>query len=234
MRVSPSRTSPMSSSLLVLVMIAVLGLMSAAAVLSKTRRIRAYYFSGQGRLVRQAIQQEVRAGHCPRRFSALALSGLGEFSAARRALLSPPCEPADEDQELALCVQIVAEAFEGNREESLLLCQRLLRVPLRATKKNDVRRQARRAGVVAIARTMAGAGDEIDLAELLRTPTFEPALFWACRYSAALCCVTRRHLELAYSLVERAPSWPEDSVFQRLHTRILVHVGQDRAQRRAA
>lgn len=224
----------MSAPLFVFVLVVVFALTWGAVALSRTRRIRAYYFSGQAPLVKQAIQEEVSAGNCPKRFAALALSGLGEFSAARRALLSPPCEPADEDQELALCVRIVAEAFEGNREKSLLLCQRLLHAPLRASRKNDVRRQARRAGVVAIARTVAGAGDEIDLADLLRTPTFEPALFWACRYSAALCCVTRNDLELAHSLVVRAPVWPKDSIFQRLQSRILVHVVQDRAQRRAA
>jgi hypothetical protein len=225
----------MSASLLqILISLIVLVTAGASLVLSQTRRRRAYYFSGRGTLVREAIREELDLGRCTPRFVALALSGLGEFSAARRALLVPPSASPEEDQELSLCVHIVAEAFEGNREESLSLCQRLLRAPLRSSKRDGVRRQARRAGVVAIARTVAGAGDEIDFAELLRTPTFEPALFWACRYSAALCCVTRNDAELAHSLVEWAPDWPEDSIFHRLQTRILVHVGHERAQRSAA
>lgn len=149
-------------------------------------------------------------------------------------MLAPFRAPSDEEEELSLCVEILGESFEGRSREALALCQRLLKGAFQPTAQTRARRQARRAGVVAIARATAGVGDEVDLAELSRTPTFEPALYWACRYSAALCCVARKEPELGLALVAKAPSWGEDSVFQALQIRIaaaasLARQASDRA-----
>lgn len=227
---------PMPASLLFVCLLCAGALvLLGAPVLFRTQRRRAQYFSGRAPLVRAAVQEEIDQGHCPGRFRALALSGTGELLAARRALLAPFHAPFDEEEELSLCVEILGEAFEGRSREALALCQRLLQAAFRPTAQSRARRQARRAGVVAIARATAGVGDEVDLAELSRTPTFEPALYWACRYSAALCCVARQEPELGLALVAKAPSWGQDSVFQVLQKRIHAAACDARqAARRAA
>jgi|GEM_PF-6903234 len=188
----------------------------------RARRRRAGYFSGQPARVRQSIAEDLVLANSPTRFRALALAGVGDFGAARRALMAPGDGPKDEDEELELCARIVAESFEGRSEDALVLCRELIDVPLDSLSGGDVRRQARRAGVLAIARTVSGAADEVDLAELARTPTFEPSLFWACRYSAALSCCVRGEASLARGLVQNAPGWPAESFFCELQGRILA------------
>lgn len=186
------------------------------------RRRRAGYSSGRAELVREAIAEDIELSSSPARFRALALAGVGDFQATRRALLAPGDGSVDEDKELELCARIVLESFDGRREEALELCRDLLNLPLRSVGRSLERRQARRAGVVAIARTASSVADEVDYAELARTPTFEPSLFWACRYGAALSCVRRQEPALAHRLVQGAPTWPTESYFHRLQERILA------------
>lgn len=214
----------MSESMgIVLVLVAggLMGLASFLRVLRATQQRRAQYQSGQRGLVEAAVQDELACGQGPAQLRTLALASLGEFTRARRALLSHPGD-AEERRELQLCAQVLVEAFEGQTERALCLCRDLMRVPLRCKGARGRRRRARREATVAVARAAGGLADAADYQALLRASVVEPTMYWACRYGAAIACWAKREQALVSLLVKDAPPWPEESAFRHLHARLSV------------
>lgn len=213
---------------LVMYLVAVLcfaaGVHYAAAQWARARMRRQHYRSGDMRLVTDAVDDELQAGTASCRLRALALAGLGDFAAARRDLLGDQGS-SQEDQEIRLCVHILMFTFEGQALAALSLCRRMVHVPISGPAEQRARRQARRDGIVAIVRAVSGTADEDDYQALSRASTFEPSLYWACRYGAAVACCAKSEPELAYRLVAGAPRWPKESVFCLLHSRIAAFAG---------
>lgn len=178
------------------------------------------YSSGDFRRVSAALSEEWSEGTASRRLRALAMVGLGDFAAARRELLSPR-DSNHEDRELRLCAHIVMLAFEGQALSALRLCTALVALPLVAEDGQERRRRARREGIVAIARALGGAADEEDYQALILAARWEPALHWPCCYGAAVACYVKSEPLLARKLVERAPRWPQESIFRGLHSRLF-------------
>lgn len=214
----------MSESLGIVLTISMLGLLGLGSFVRMTlaaRKRRAHYQSGQRGLVEAAVQEELASGQGPAQLRILALASLGEFAGARRALLSKPGD-AEERRELQLCAQVLVESFEGEKERALALCRELMGVPLCCRGARGRRRRARREATVAVARAVGGVADAGDYEALLRASTFEPTMYWACRYGAAVACWAKREHELVSLLVKDAPPWPEESAFRRLHARLAV------------
>ncbi len=206
----------LASLVLLLILVVVVG-----GAFRGARARRDDYRSGDSTRVQAAVVEEVDSGTAPQRLLALALAGSGDFSAARRALISLGYEGA-EDEEVSLCARIVILAFEGQSGTALGLCHRLVGLPLSEGESIHSRRRARREGIVALARAVAGSADEGDYLALSRAARFEPALYWACRYGAAVACCVRDEVQLAYDLVKDAPRWPKESCFRLLHSRIVA------------
>jgi hypothetical protein len=181
------------------------------------------YSSGDPHRVSAALAEEWSEGTASRRLRALAMVGLGDFAAARRDLLSPR-ESNQEDHELRLCAHIVMLAFEGQALPALHLCKTLVLLPMVAESGQERRRRARREGIVAIVRALSGAADEDDYRAMMSTARWEPALYWACCYGAAVACHVKSENQLARKLVEHAPCWPQESIFSGLHSRIVAAV----------
>lgn len=205
--------------------------MGLAGLWHLTRARRTDYESGSWLRVERAIERDVRYGEASPALNALALVGVGDFASARRTLLRPPRGAADEDREISLCTRALIAAFEGRVDPALCLCKQLVDLPFDPRRSQRQRRAARRAGVIAIARALAGTADELDYEELRVMAAFEPALYWPCRYGAALSCCARDDAELASRLLSHAPSWPRESAFCALHERILRRAEQQRSAR---
>jgi len=218
------RSQGASLQVLILVTLGLVLLLSSQLLshhMRLARRRRDHYQSGDVARVRAAVTEELKSGLAPVQLQTLALAGTGDFAAARRALLNNQhCDL--EDQELQLCAKIVILSFEGQQGSALGLCRRLLSLPLVDSSQQRSRQAARREGIVALARAVAGAADEGDYLALSRASGLEPALYWACRYGAAVACYVKDERELACRLVEHAPLWPKDSVFRRIHSRIVA------------
>ncbi len=181
---------------------------------------RADYRSGDRLRVQAAAMAERDLGMAPAQLRTLALAGVGDFTGARAALAVGATGNVEEE-ELSLCARIVILAFEGKPSSALKLCKQLIALPVIASRADLTRRSARREGIVALARAVSGAADERDYLALSRAPTFEPSLYWACRYGAAVACCVKGESELAHRLVQEAPHWPKESVFRRIHSRIV-------------
>jgi hypothetical protein len=65
---------------------------------------------------------------------------------------------------------------------------------------------------------------------LERAAESSPLVYWAMRYGAAIVAIDQRQLDKARALIERAPSWPEESTFRSFHQEIEAQLGE--AQRR--
>lgn len=189
-----------------------------------TRRRRADFFSGYAERALRAAEEEVDLGQVPRNYRVLTLAAVGDFAGARRALLAGVGNQDWGCQELGLCARILIESFEGNPRRALALCRDLLDEATLYDRRSMVRRES----VIAIARIAAGVGDDDDLLEVGRAPTFEPALLWACRYATIL---PQRGASLSsYPIFRSAPRWPRESYFYWLQQRLTV---QTRGRRQA-
>ncbi len=197
-----------------------LGLALARAFYQVQKR-RKYYFSGRRAWVLEAAAIEVSEGHTTPAFSALALAALGDVRGVSRSLLARSNDFDEENEELFLCSRILGEAFEGEVEKSYSTCGELMCLSLNAAPDRLERRRVRRQGVIAIAKSVAGEGETADLEVLAQTPTLEPVLYWACRYGVALALYNNGSLAQAQLLVQGAPHWPSESIFQRLQCEIF-------------
>src|SRR5690606_11933021 len=140
--------------------------------------------------------------------------GVGDFGAARRALLAGEETRGRDAYEISMCARILIEAFEGEPPRALSLCRDLLQ----NSSLDDARSAVRRESVVSIARIAAGLADEDDWEGLRRAPIFEPALLWVCRYATVL---RRREASLrTHPVFVTAPPWPRESYFFWLQRRL--------------
>lgn len=197
--------------------------------------------SGDAQCTHQAVDEELDLGNVPRSYRTFAHAALGEFTSARRALLSGPVSGSQSSpqssrqsaellaKDYGLCTCVLMAAFENDSSRALRYAEQLVKIPLEGE-----RHLARRSAVISVARVLAGVVDEEDWEYLNAAPTFEPMMLWPCRYAVASILRASGHREQILRLIGSAPRWPETSHFYRLHAELVEHFRPGRVHQEAA
>jgi hypothetical protein len=157
--------------------------------------------------------------------TATALVSNGMVERARSMLSRAHKGPAwDAALEHRLFIEVLADAFEGDRGRALENAQRLAELPLpHASPFVRARVSLLRSAAGALARAFAHTADKADLGVLRSAARRNPLVHWAMRYAAAVACIDRGRPDRARKLLEGAPEWPEASVFQAFHAELVQH-----------
>jgi len=150
-----------------------------AAFVQATLR-RHHLKSGETARAARAARAEVESLQVPVSYKEFALVALGEFVAARTSLFAKLHAEGAVDRDYCLCSEVLMSAFENQAERSLEFARKLVELPVEGD-----RHRARRLAVVSVARVLAGVHEEEDWEHLQLAATYEPVLYWPCRYAAA-------------------------------------------------
>ncbi len=203
-------------------------------VLERTRR-RAVYRSGNVREILDTalLETDADSENSISLKRALAFAALGVTGPARLALQSRPRRPlADQEREELLIVETLVEAFDGEHTNATRRVAALDLLPLPT---GSAERRARnvRQCLAAMVRAFDGRSEADDLEVLVRGPEVLPILYWATRYAAAAVCAQRGARDAVQTLLQDAPTWPEESAFSLLHRDLLGDL-EEPSQRRVA
>jgi hypothetical protein len=134
-----------------------------------------------------------------------------------RATRGPAWEAALEHR---LVVETLLDAFEGRVNEAMDSAGTLRRLPLPPSPMLRARVRELRQAMNAFARAFAHRAERGDLDALSRAGRANPLVHWALAYAAAVVHIDGGNPDRARKLLDRAPDWPDESVFQAFHTEI--------------
>jgi len=156
---------------------------------------------------------------------ATAYATCGFVQSARRALERAVRGPAwDAAIEQRLVIETLLDTYEGEREaavEKAAVLERLPVPPVGFLTRRKIMRLRR--GVAAHARAFAHRTSEGDATSLRKAAKSSPIVYWAMRYAEAVVAVDRGDRGRAALLLDGAPEWPVDSVFQAFHAELRAH-----------
>ena len=159
--------------------------------------------------------------------TATAFAAYGRVEEARRALRSAVRGPAwDAALEHRLFLDVMLSTFEGDEEGAFASSQQLAALPIPETSRLRSRVTALRESAAALARAFVHRSRAGDLELLERAAESSPLVYWAMRYGAAIVAIDQRQLDKARALIERAPSWPEESTFRSFHQEIEAQLSE--------
>jgi hypothetical protein len=152
---------------------------------------------------------------------ATAFAANGFVDRARTALARSTRGPAWEAAlEHRLVVETLLDAFEGSSNEAMDTAGELRRLPLPVSPPLRARVRELRSAMNAFARAFAHRSEHGDLDALSRASRANPLVHWALAYAAAVVHIDGGNPDRARKLLDRAPKWPNDSVFHAFHAEI--------------
>jgi hypothetical protein len=154
---------------------------------------------------RQTVGPLVRA-------TALAAHGLtdrarGALERAQRGLAW------DNALEHRLFIEVLLDAFEGERTQALDKAQVLKALPFPRSPWAEQRARVLRGAALALARAFAHCSERGDVERLKAAAKQHPLVYWAMRYALAVVCIDQGQPSRALELIDGAPRWPEGSAF---------------------
>lgn len=157
--------------------------------------------------------------------AATALVSNGMVERARSVLSRARKGPAwDAALEHRLFIEVLADAFEGDRDRAVQNAAQLAALPLPpASPFVRARVALLRSAAGALARAFAHSARKGDLGVLRSAARKNPLVHWAMRYAAAVACIDSGKRSQARKYLEGAPAWPEASVFQAFHAELAEH-----------
>lgn len=154
--------------------------------------------------------------------SAMAFAAYGWVDEARVQLQRARFQPQlTLNPEHMLFVETLIEAFDGDRSLAIQSADQIASLPVPAVG-SRLQKQVvlLRSSLGALARAFARRSCTGDLEVLEQVAQTSPLVSWAMRYAAAIIAIDRQDLPRARSLIDGAPSWPEQSAFRAFHEEI--------------
>jgi hypothetical protein len=191
------------------------------------RRTRRLLISGDiGRIIATWQSSLRRAETMAPLVTATAYAAYGFIDKARDALARAASGAAwDAAVEQRLFVEALLDVYEGERSRAVEKAEELERLPLPKVGFWMRRKVALlRRGVGALARAFAHASRAEDEAVLRDAGRSSPLVHWAMRYARAVFLVDAGRPGEARSLLDGAPSWPEDSAFRSFHDELTAQL----------
>lgn len=122
-----------------------------------------------------------------------------------------------------LFVEVLLEAFDGDRLRAVSTAETLERLPLPPAGPFLLQRVILlRTALGALARAFAHVARAGDVELLERAARKSPLVHWAMRYAAAVVRIDRGERRKAEKLLADAPDWPADSAFRSFHSELCA------------
>lgn len=159
---------------------------------------------------------------------ATAYAANGWTEAAREAIGRAHRGPAfDAAHEQRLVVEILCEAFDGNRLRALSAADELWSMPLPSAGVFLKRRiMLLRHGLAAVARAFSHRTVDRDRSVLLQARKASPLFHWAFTYAAAIAAIDQGDAPAARALLTGAPEWSRSSVFAEFQKEIVTEIAR--------
>ena len=215
---------------------AALGLLLGAGTFALTRwvarrRLRRVLESGDVHSVLSSWSRAISRVPHPQTMAPLmtatAFAAYGWADKARAAMAAAERGPAWEAAlEHRLFLDTILLTYEGDRDGAIDKATRLCRLPLPTASSALVGRvQLLRVALLAFARAFARRPEPGD-GEILETASrVSPLVHWAMRYAAAIVAVDRGDVAKVHALIDKAPTWPDESAFRAFHDEIVAQLG---------
>ena len=216
--------------LLAIALAAVVALLMLPGIRER-RRIRRILQSGDIRSVLAAWTENFHRVPHPETLgpliTATAFASCGWIEQARnslaRAMRGPVWDAAIEHR---LIVEILLDAFEGDRMAAIEKAERLGALPLPVTGPFlRARIRMLRAAMGALARAFARMPRRGDRALLEQAASSNPLIHWSMRYAAAIVAIDEGDVAGARRLIAEAPPWPVESAFHDFHAELSAILG---------
>jgi hypothetical protein len=156
------------------------------------------------------------------RATALAAHGLTERarSVLERAQRGNAWDNALEHR---LFIEVLLDAFEGERDQALDKAQALKALPFPRTAWAEKRARVLRGAAGALARAFAHQSERGDIDRLKLAAKHHPLVYWAMRYALAVVWIDEGRPARARELIDGAPQWPEGSAFNAFQAELSQH-----------
>jgi hypothetical protein len=130
-------------------------------------------------------------------------------------------------EEQRLVVEILCEAFDGDRDRALRAADELVALPRPPVGVFLRRRIATlRNGIAALARAFNRLPNKGDRELLQQAAKSSPLFFWAFSYAAAIDAIDEGNAALAKKLIAGAPEWSRSSVYVEFHRELLHEIAR--------
>jgi hypothetical protein len=131
----------------------------------------------------------------------------------------------DNALEHRLFIEVLLDAFEGERTQALDKAQALKALPFPRTPWAEKRARVLRGAAGALARAFAHCSENGDVERLKLAAKHHPLVYWAMRYALAVVCIDQGRPARALQLIDGAPQWPEGSAFNAFQVELTEQAG---------
>lgn len=129
----------------------------------------------------------------------------------------------DNALEHRLFIEVLLDAFEGERLQALDKAQALTELPFPRSPWAERRARVLRGAAGALARAFAHCSESGDVERLKLAAKHHPLVHWAMRYALAVVWIDQGRPARAREIIGNAPRWPEGSAFKEFHAELMEH-----------